>query len=240
MKTERLSFSALKAFAQSPNHYLLYKSDKPDSAAMAFGRAFHVYTLQPELFSQLVAVAPDVDKRTKLGKEEYAQFEATAEGKEVITIGQYMTMQRMATAIYGHPIARQLMENTQREIREEKPIYGVQFAGIADVLERGRIYAVDLKTAKNSSPEDFQKTAYNSDYHLQAAIYRHLFGVVNFYWIVVESDKPHNVSVFEQDTTAATRADARLRELIERWNEWDGSPQPYTTELVNLTLPKWA
>lgn len=238
MKNTHLSFSALKAFAKSPNHFIQYKTEKPDSAAMAFGRAFHILILEPDTFNERVVVSPECDRRTKEGKATYAEFLEMAANKEVISPAEWYTMQKMRTAILAHPVARDFVANNQKEVSASALIHGVEFKGIADIL--GTNFAVDLKTAQTADPDEFIRTAHNAEYHLQAAIYRHLFGITNFYWIVAEKDKPHNVSVFLQDEDAAGRAEYRLRNLITLWNEWDGNPAPYTNEVVTLSLPKWA
>ena len=42
-----------------------------DTEAMAIGRAFHVYILEPGLFPKEVVILPEINRRTKDGKAEY-------------------------------------------------------------------------------------------------------------------------------------------------------------------------
>lgn len=57
----RLSYSALKAFAQSPAHFIAYKEKKDQemNQAQKFGRMFHMKTLQPELFEKKYKLIPE-------------------------------------------------------------------------------------------------------------------------------------------------------------------------------------
>ena len=82
-----ISSTDIKRMAQSMAHFK-YFQDNPednDTQALQFGRAYHKYCLEPYDFSNEFVVAPNIDRRTKSGKEEYANFLAKADGKEVIS-----------------------------------------------------------------------------------------------------------------------------------------------------------
>jgi len=67
-----------------------------------------------------------------------------------------------------------------------------------------------------------------------------LFNVDRFYWIAVEKEAPHNVTVYMQSADAAQKSDFYLSELIKKWKAWDGNPKSYSDFILNLNLPKWA
>jgi hypothetical protein len=84
------------------------------------------------------------------------------------------------------------------------------------------------------------RAAHNLDYHLQAAIYRAVFGVSEFYWIAAETSAPFNVQVYKQSEEAKLFSDRRLYNLIQAYQRWDGNPQGYSSQILSLDLPRWA
>ena len=219
MKRDYLSVSALKAFNRSPNHYIQYLTGpRKASKAMAFGSALHCAVLEPDEFDSRYAIAPKLDKRTTAGKQAHAAFV-----EAVDRCGPAMEMLEQALAF--------------EQVRTE-PINGVPFKGIADIV--GPDFVADLKTAQDGSPNGFQRSAANLHSHLQAAAYRRLWHVPNFFWIVVETEAPWNVVVYKQDDASNVKADAKLLKLIDAWSAWDGRPASYSDQVLTLSLPAWA
>jgi len=71
MKRDYLSYSALKAYAKSPNHYLMYVGREfVETPAMVLGSALHCLVLEPQEWSKRYITAPKFDRRTKAGKEQ--------------------------------------------------------------------------------------------------------------------------------------------------------------------------
>lgn len=240
MKRDYLSSSALKAFAKSPNHYLQYVSGEIEpTPAMTFGSAFHCFILEADEFEDRYAVAPQVDRRTKAGKEVWNAFVEGVTGREVLTQQDMGLILDMEAAIRQHEPAQKLLKGcVQFELMTDDKIAGVNFRGIADGLSS--TFVLDLKTCQDASPEAFERTAYQSFYHEQAAAYQMLFGVDRFYWIAVEKTAPYNVAVYMQSQEAYLKASHRLKNLIQAWDEWDGKPCSYGTEIFELNLPRWA
>ena len=82
----RLSFSSLNAFRKSPLSFVQYKMKTFKSTpAMVFGDAVHTYILENDIFKSRFAVAPNVDRRTKVGKAKFNEFQSTLKGHEIIT-----------------------------------------------------------------------------------------------------------------------------------------------------------
>lgn len=78
-----ISSTDIKRMAQSMAHFK-YFQDNPednDTQALQFGRAYHKYCLEPYDFSNEFVVAPNIDRRTKRGKEEYENFLASPAAK---------------------------------------------------------------------------------------------------------------------------------------------------------------
>jgi hypothetical protein len=82
MKRDYLSYSALKAFAKSPNHYLQYVNREfVETPAMVLGSALHCAVLEPNEYGKRYTIAPKFDRRTKAGKEQAEAWELAADGK---------------------------------------------------------------------------------------------------------------------------------------------------------------
>lgn len=240
MKRDYLSVSALKAFAKSPNHYIQYVTQKrQQSKAMSFGSAVHCAILEPEEWDKRYAVAPKVDRRTKAGKEAWANFEQLNSEKEVITIEDYERIICIRDSVSRHGLSAQLLRQAKQvEHRGEAMAFGYKFVGIADIL--GANYIADLKTTQDASPDQFGRSAVNFGYHLQASLYKELFGLDNFYWIAVETQAPWNVAVYEQSEEAHEISTEKLQRLVSSFQIWDGKPQGYSEECMQLDLPRWA
>lgn len=240
-KRDYLSVSALKQFAKSPNHYLAYVARKFEpTPAMAFGSALHTMVLEPMQFDKRYAVAPNLDRRTKAGKEQYAEFSASVGEREVISDAQMRQLMNVWNAVKDDENATGLLMNCEYEITKESPLGGVPFKGIIDALNVNAGYALDVKTCRDASPDQFSRDAYNLGYHLQASAYKMLTGVDRFYWLCVETEAPYNVAVYMQSPDAFDRSSVQLLELIQRWRDWDGKPATYSNEIELLDYPKWA
>ena len=240
MKREYISYSALKAFAKSPNHYLQYVSGQQEqTAAMAFGIALHCFVLEPQKFDERFAIASKWDRRTKEGKAAYEQFEAQAAGKTVISAADMEAIQAMTQALARNAAAMELLQDCEYEQAVRATLQRTPFHGIVDAWRRGA-FALDLKTCQDASPEAFQRAATNMLYHEQAALYRMATGENRFYWIAMETSAPHNVAVYQQSDAAYEKARRRVLSLLSQFEEWDGQPGNYFEGIKTLDLPAWA
>ena len=237
MKRDYLSYSALKQFAKSPNHYLMYVGREfVETPAMVLGSALHCAVLERYEYGERYAIAPKFDRRTKAGKEQAEAWAMASDGVTAITAEQDQAVQAMKHAIRSHGAAARLLNGTRCEVPVEGKIEGVRFKGVIDAI--GKSYVVDIKTTTDASPEGFRKQAANFDYHLQAAIYTQLTGRA-FKWVAVESAPPYNVAVYEPTIDSMDAADAYLRNLIADFIVWDGKPTGYGENIYELDLPPW-
>ena len=87
-KTGYIAASDIKNFLRSPKYYYYERFEKIPTVGIdrhfLIGSGLHEIILEPELFKTNYAVCPDVDRRTKQGKEDYAKFVETAVGKTVL------------------------------------------------------------------------------------------------------------------------------------------------------------
>jgi exodeoxyribonuclease VIII len=239
----RLSFTALKEFAKSPNHFLAYKAKKTtDSPAMRRGRLIHKLVLEADEFNKEFAIAPTCDRRTKVGKELWHDFEFFCTNNNItpVTQQEYNEADAVARAIEKNPVSRNLLRSCRNfEQHVEGEIYGVEFHGYVDAMGD---MLVDLKTTQNAEPDAFNRTVMNNKYYLQAAIYSHLTGIERFMFIAAETASPNNVAVYELSSDWLAIGEHQLETYIEQFKRWveEGKPaRSYVNEVKTLTPPSW-
>lgn len=231
----------------------VYRRDNPtDTEAMARGRALHSMVLEPGQFIASYIEAPECDRRTKEGKAVWAQFEANAAGRTILKASDAEQIASMAAAIDRHPAAASiisLIEATELSLFWDDPIIGIPCKARVDALAKvgEQVLAVDIKTTRDASREEFARSCWTYGYHRQAAFY--LDGLaacgrpaMGWVLIVVESDPPHQVAVYRLDEASIDAGRAEIRRLLGvvaecmRTGQWPGYPD----QVVDLSLPVWA
>lgn len=217
LSEKTLSYSSLKAFKQSPQHYVQYCfAPMEPTPAMLLGSIFDCLVLTPGEFGNKFFLIPKIDKRTIKGKEEYEYIlikimernEALAKEKKPplleITQQQLDTAKEMKESLFSNkeaaPFVREL-QSPQKTIFWQDKATGLKFKGVLD--EDHAEYILDLKKVASGKPEKFMRAAIDFDYPLQAAMYRlgkgDLFNGKPFIYVCVESSEPYAVSVFKAD-----------------------------------------
>lgn len=238
-----LNASALKS-ATSPRAYHKYLTESREpSQAMALGSLFHNLLLEPE--NQDFVIAPDLDKRTKAGKEAFAEFEAQSAGKLIVTKDQHETALEMLNTLSVdgwtlHPFAE---TETSLYLPQGKARFDA-FLEPCDEFPQGLI--IDIKTANASDFKGFQRASYSFGYDLQAYWYSHLFelhfGVMpEFRFLAIETASPHIWQEFVVDDTfleSGKRKTEKALAVIERYKAGSRKVNE-TRELQLLTAGAW-
>lgn len=243
--------STLRHFGRSAAH-AQYRMTHPDeSDAKDRGATTHVAVLEPDRFVAQYVAAPRIDKRYKTGKEEWAAFQADNAGKAIVPAEEYELAGAMAAAVWRHPTAAELLRGGLKEvsIAWQDTDTGVPCKARLDQVGKlgGWPFIVDLKTSRNASRRSFERDVYNFGYYQQAAMYLDGANTVRpherkFAFVVVESEPPHCVAVYELDEDAIRlgRDDykAHLRAYLEcvKSGDWPGYPDGM--DLVSV--PTWA
>ena len=256
--SEGLSASGLKLLARSPAHYKY--SVREETPAMRKGTAVHTAVFEPERFAASYVIAPDVDKRTKAGKEAWAELEAS--GKIVLSAKEYETTQAMGDAVRNHRLAGPLVMDGKAEqsVYWRQPVtIGGENREYTEILckcrpdyvkELGEGYViVDLKTTSDARPLRWGKSAYwDYGYHIQAAHY--MIGMESatgerareFVFIVAESESPYGVLVYKTPTLTLMRGYEENEELYKVYagcNKADLWPC-YPDMIYEFDLPRGA
>jgi len=228
-------------FKRSPYHYwykyhcAAYVKPEPTDA-MRFGDAVHTWVLEPNLWEEKFIVAPKVDRRTKAGKASWSDFEADAQGKIIITRDEFDLIENICVAVRKEDsVAESLIADA---VIEQSYFFthatsGVQCKARPDVL-KGNVVA-DLKTAKDASYREFQRSAYNRGYFLQAAMIEqalcaHGIEMSKFVIIAVEKTPPFAVGIYILDDEALEWGRMQFDGLMEKLarhldkNDWGDFP----------------
>jgi hypothetical protein len=230
-----LSFSSVKEFAKSPNHFLAYKNKtRTATSAMTRGSALHTFVLEPDDFEKRYLVAPDIRRGTLAWKE----VESAAGNREILKDSEFEVIERMAAALWAHPAASELFAQVNKvEQAFEFDFAGVPYRGFADMV--APTFVADLKSTQDVSESAFKRWVFGNKYHLQASLYCRAFGLDTFYFVGVEANSPYNVGVFQMDAASIEFGIFELIQLTERFKQWDGMPANYTNDVVVLTPPQW-
>jgi len=239
--------SDLDKIARSPAHWKY--AVREETSAMQIGSAVHCAVLEPARFSAEYVIAPECDKRTKSGKEQWAEFEAANAGRTVLSLEDGLLCQRIQDSVLSHPRASAYLKHGQAEVsglwNDEE--FNVRCRMRMDWLTEESVL-IDLKTTTDASPVAFAKSCATFRYHVQAAWY--LDGYLQaegdlplgFIFLAVEKTAPYAVALYELDAEAIDYGRQLARRDLARYanaREFDVWPA-YADEVQSLSLPKWA
>ena len=250
-----VSKSHLDQIARSPLHYWARyvdpnRVDPEPTPAMRLGTAVHTLTLERNTWDDRYVVAPNVDRRTKEGKARWAEFEAEAAGRELISADDRALVSRMAEAVWTHPAAAMLLDLSGQAETTHMWIdasTGLECKCRPDWLAADSSLVVDLKTTEDASPAGFRKSISSWRYHVQSAWYLHGLEQATgrrpdqFIFVCVEKRPPHAVAVYAADSEMiGIGYDTAMRDL-QRLAEckaaasWPG----YSDQVEIIGLPGW-
>jgi len=196
---EYLSNSMLKLLRQSPTKFHLMRQGKWSYPSASF---FDVGTALHSLFLEGIDNTV-LWNGTRRGND-YKEFKLEHSDKLVLPKKDYDTVHNMFDKLKRLDEVEELMG-----LRFDAEVPGVmdhitpsfakiKLKGKADALvfDGDTTYLVDLKTTAKSL-DDFRKSAKWMMYNQQAYLYSKIFGVDEFYFLVVEKEFPYEVGIFK-------------------------------------------
>lgn len=248
-----ISRSALFRLAESPEKFKFYEENPPaPTPALLFGQLFHKMALQPETLWEEFIAAPDTDRRTRRGKEEYAAFAEQAGEKTVVAWEDVCRAREMCAALNASSFVGKLLSG-EKEVPYfwQDDLTGEMCKCRADCVSEigGIALIVDLKSTANASTDAFMREAVKYGYDLQAAMYcegvkRSTGKAHGFVFIAIEKEPPYAVNILQADKLFLRRGYDVFRELIGIYHEcrasgnWYGYLGRFDT-VNNLSLPAW-
>ena len=199
-----LNQSAAKLLvSHSPAHYQAYmNAPHEETKAMRFGTFVHSAILEPHTLNDLYQTAPDVDKRTKQGKEDWAAFCTMHAGKTILDAEE---------SAIGHLVAasaRQALKAHGVTFDATEVMYHVDYNGVplkAAIDGVAGDYLWDIKTtgAGEATPAGMLKSIRAYRYNLQAYWYRLVYELatgkrpLGFRFLFIEKEPPFSWAVCE-------------------------------------------
>lgn len=246
---EGISKSDLDLIGKSPLHYYHAKQSPSESTpAMKFGSAFHAYLLEPDTFHSRYIIAPDINRKTNKGREEYESFLEFHKDKEIISTEDLEKIKAMCASVMAHNSASKLLKKGEAEVSFffDTPIEKIRGKCRPDWITTSNIL-VDVKTTQDASREAFSKAIANYSYYKQAAYYldgtKEITGNdKNFVFIVVEKEPPYAVACYLiEDRAIEFGRSEYLKNLITYQESlssqnWNG----YSPLIEEIFMPEWA
>lgn len=252
-KHPAISRSELFKISESPEKFKYYREHPEEpTPALVFGQLFHAMALTPETAWERFAAMPNVDRRTKEGKEAFAEFEASAEGKTIVSVDMVEQATAMCEALNKNDFVKKLLKG-----EKEKPFFWVdEMTGEnckcrTDVLtEIGEnLIIVDLKSTDNAETEAFMRSAIKYGYDLQSAMYSE--GVKAntgreplFVFIAIEKKPPYAINILQSDKLLIRRGYDLFREYLGIYHDCQQTGNFYGylgkfNQINNLALPAY-
>ncbi|WP_435298502.1 PD-(D/E)XK nuclease-like domain-containing protein [Timonella sp. A28] len=223
----------------SPADYLWQLENPVSKTAFSTGTAVHELVLEGQL--QSVEIFEFPNWMSKAAKE--AKAECLARGGNPMLERDLVDAYAIAEAVKNHQLASSLITDGNPEVSALvwDPEYKVWFQVRFDWLRNDGLI-VDLKTSRVSNPSDFNREIATYYYHLQASLYMRaaeLLGipVQGWRWVVVCSEKPHNVFVVEYTEIDRLTGDQRMHTALTKYADgvhqgvWPAHPDLYFSEL---------
>ena len=162
--------------------------------AMNFGSAIHTYFYEPELAEEEIAIMPEINRRTKVGKANYEAFVKDNEGKIILTEDEREKAMQMVDALMANPQIVQMRQGDYEQsffcIDDET---GLMLKVRPDCLASR--FVSDLKTTDSAHPKSFLYAVKRYKYHLSAAMYLDVLRQLGldrelFFFSVIEKEAP--------------------------------------------------
>lgn len=227
--------------------YAIGHPRKP-TASQILGTAAHIAILEPDTFNDRVTIAPTVNKRTKAGKEELAEFEAANRGKVILSEGDYNAALQMRDAAHRNKNMEWLLKGSvfekslfQRDSR------GQLIRGRIDALNLEHNFILDVKTTRGADYWQFRHSVMKYKYHMQAAFYCDLakdvtgVEITDYFICAIEKFPPFKVKIYQLSRRdISTGREMYLKALEDVWKYTHADYWPgYDDEIEVLRLPDY-
>jgi hypothetical protein len=228
-----ISSSGLKSIVDSP--YAFYKNlqnaqlgiKKAASDSMNFGTLIHTAILEYDVFKKKIVLSPKFDKRTKQGKSDFEEFEASLDEDAIIlTQDKYDEVAGIVEAVRDHKEARFLLSEGISEVSGfyNDPETGIQCRIRPDFMTSRSEFSmfIDLKTAQSSDYRKFQNQIVSYNYSLQMAMYREGIEIITgkapeiCAFIVIENKFPFEIAIYTASDELLSRGKEMYRYALNR------------------------
>lgn len=238
---------------RSPAHLKAFIEESPrmPSKALILGRAIHRAILEPERLMATYCCSPNVDRRTKSGREIWDSFIQQSVGMEILTQDEMNQVLAIAESCHKNQAAMEALnfKSTEVSIFWDDPTTLVHCKGRLDSYDAEKQGGIltDIKSCRNAEAYTFEKDIWIRGYARQMAWYRwglrELGYVVSHCLIVaLEKEPPYGVQVFRLHDDLLTKFEEENCDLLKKLdycqknNYWEA----YPPIIQDINLPDWA
>ncbi len=164
------------------------------------GIALHTLLLEPEEYDKRIVIKPEFtgvgsQLRRKIWKEDH-------KGITCLSVKEEAKVPRMVEEVKKHPFAMHLMgkiTDVEKTYEWLDPLTSLKCKCRVDLM--GEDFMADIKSTQSAKPENFLRSCKTFGYDLSAFMYQDGIYTVDkvkrlpYYFIVVESEEPHDVIV---------------------------------------------
>jgi len=231
----------------APDHVRQQWAKEADARHFVIGQALDDVVTSGIALSSKYFRGTSLSRSTTEGKAQHAQRLIDNPGKTWLSPEEWEEVQGMAKAIAASPFAPLIDTATsQRTYYWTDPTTGLSCKCRPDWLMPGAI--VDVKSTEDASAEAFMRSAYNYQYHLQAAFYMDGMAAVwgeipeAFMFLAHEKTAPWASAYYFADGEMIEAGRAEYRKALRLYadclssDKWPG----YSQQLQPLGLPRWA
>jgi exodeoxyribonuclease VIII len=244
-----ISNSGLSLVARSPAHYY-HAARTTGSRAMEIGTAFHTALLEPERYDAEYMVVADVnDRRVAAYKDAAKVYGAdrtltASEGASVAVMRESIRSNQAANDLLTQPGTAELSAFVRDP--ETGVLMRCRFDWLTDLG-----VCLDLKKTQDCREFAFSKSLHNYRYHVQAAMYAHIYELVfgkpieAFKILAVEEQPPCANVLYDIDPLALQHGHALYRQALadfaqaletENWPTYTGTGVVTLPEYVLMAL----
>lgn len=225
------------------------------SEALDFGAALHAAVLEPDRFNQEVVLG-EINEKTGepygADTKKQEEFRKANPGKIVVSKGYREKLIGMSAGVRNHASAGNLIagvEETELTIVWDDAETGVRCKARIDMLMRGDIGFVDLKSTVNAERRAFSKSIRDYGYDIQAAMTIDGWAALHpndpllpFTIIAAEKESPFAVACYTLGHPSIENARAEYRKVLRGIAEAQatGYWPAYPSAIEIIDVPDWA
>ena len=255
--SQTIGSSDLKKVLRSPAHYAVSRPElnpnwipQVETDALRIGKAYHAMILEPASFVTRFAIWRGADRRTKVGKAEYAELLTQNAGKTILSAEEYAKLSAMREVALANPTVAGVLQAGASEVSFvwTDPETGVRCKCRPDWY-RSDLLIADLKSTRDAGLSSFSRDMVSYGYYISAAHYLMGYEQVigesldgNFLLIAQEKDPPYAIGSYAIADAALSRGRVKVQQALQRIarcrqrGQWEG----YDTQVQTITLPGWA
>jgi hypothetical protein len=218
-----ISIDELKSFLKSPRNYFFETIlHKKETEIYSLGVSVCDLLFNETIFDEKYIVSPKFDRRTKAGKDAYANFtEFESVGKIILSEEENILIREISTnVLINNELYNQVTDSNYAKICyviDKKT--GLKIKLKADVFLEDE-YLIDFQSCKESSPTKFKTEIEYHNHNLTAAFVLDFLNMKDYIFVSCENKAPYQVCLYSlsEEYIISGREQYRMALDLLRWS----------------------